>query len=57
KFTMMVSDNGVGYDADKALKESNSLGLTLINALIEQINGTVKTTNHSGTTYYISFEG
>ncbi|MCK6650355.1 MAG: PAS domain S-box protein, partial [Bacteroidia bacterium] len=40
KFTMMVSDNGVGYDADKALKESNSLGLTLINALIEQINGT-----------------
>ncbi len=57
KFTMMVSDNGVGYDADKALKESNSLGLTLINALVEQINGTVKTTNHSGTTYYISFEG
>ncbi len=57
KFTMMVSDNGVGYDAEKALKESNSLGLTLINALVEQINGTVKTTNHTGTTYYISFEG
>lgn len=56
KFTMSVSDDGVGYDAEVALKKSNSLGLTLINALVEQVNGSIKTTNHTGTAYYISFE-
>jgi PAS domain S-box-containing protein len=56
KFTLMVADNGVGYDAEAALKKSNSLGLTLINALTEQVNGVLKTTHHNGTAYYISFE-
>jgi len=54
--TMMVSDNGIGFNANDALKQSNSLGLTLITALTEQINGTLKTTNENGTTYFISFE-
>ncbi|MBL7884853.1 MAG: ATP-binding protein [Bacteroidia bacterium] len=56
KFTMMVADDGVGYDAETALKKSNSLGLTLINALVEQVSGTLKTTHQKGTAYYISFE-
>lgn len=56
KFTMSVSDNGVGYDAETALKKSDSLGLTLINALVDQVSGHLKTTNHQGTAYYISFE-
>ncbi len=55
-FTLMVSDNGVGYDGGEALKKSNSLGLTLINALSEQINARIKTTHHNGTAYYISIE-
>lgn len=54
--TIMVNDNGVGFNADEALKKSNSLGLTLINALTEQINGTVKTVHDNGTGYCISFE-
>ncbi len=56
KFTMMVADDGVGYNAEAALKKSNSLGLTLINALVEQVGGKLNTTHHSGTAYYISFE-
>lgn len=56
KFTMMVSDNGVGYDAEKLLKRSDTLGLTLINALTEQIDGTLTTTNDKGTTYRITFD-
>lgn len=56
KFTMMVADDGVGYDAETALKKSNSLGLTLINALVEQVSGKLNTTHHNGTAYYISFE-
>lgn len=55
-FTLMVSDNGVGFDGEEALKKPNSLGLTLINALSEQINGKIKTTLHNGTAYYISIE-
>jgi PAS domain S-box-containing protein len=57
KFTMMVSDDGCGYDVEAKLRASSTLGLTLINALVDQLSGTVKTTNHKGTAYYISFEG
>lgn len=56
KFTMAVSDNGVGFNAEEALKKPETLGITLINALAEQVNGQVKTTHANGTSYYISFE-
>ena len=53
---MMVGDDGVGFDAEQKLGNPDSLGLTLVKALVDQINGTVKTTYHNGTTYYLSFE-
>ncbi|MCW3071153.1 MAG: hypothetical protein JWO44_1043 [Bacteroidetes bacterium] len=56
KFTMMVSDNGIGFNAEDIIEQPVSLGLTLITALVAQVNGTIKTTNRNGTTYYISFE-
>lgn len=56
KFTMMVSDNGIGFDAERVLEQPVSLGLTLITALVGQVNGTLKAVNKAGTTYYISFE-
>lgn len=56
KLTMMVSDNGIGFNAEQTLVSPVSLGLTLITALVEQLNGTLKAVNKSGTTYYISFE-
>jgi two-component sensor histidine kinase len=56
KFTMMVSDNGIGYEAENTLQNPVSLGLTLITALVDQVSGNIKTTNKNGTTYYISFE-
>ena len=56
KFTMMVSDNGIGFDAEKTLEQPVSLGLTLISALVDQVSGTLKAINKNGTTYYISFE-
>jgi two-component sensor histidine kinase len=56
RFTMMVSDDGVGYDMDKALQNPTSLGLTLISALAGQVNGNLKTTFHQGTAFYLSFE-
>jgi PAS domain S-box-containing protein len=56
KFTMMVSDNGIGFHNDMSVEEPSSLGLTLISALVNQVSGTIKTVNKNGTTYYISFE-
>jgi PAS domain S-box-containing protein len=56
KFTMMVSDNGIGFDAEKILEQPDSLGITLITALTAQVNGTIKSTNKNGTSFYISFE-
>lgn len=56
RFTMMVSDNGIGYDFDSSLKNSHSLGLTLIAALSEQISGKIKTSSNNGTEFYLSFE-
>lgn len=55
-FTLMVSDNGFGFDGEEALKKPNSLGLTLINALSDQISAKIKTSQHNGTAYYISLE-
>ena len=56
RFTMMVSDDGIGFNAEKTMEQPVSLGLTLITALVEQVNGTLKAVNKAGTTYYISFE-
>jgi PAS domain S-box-containing protein len=56
KFTMMVADNGIGFELEPALEKSDSLGLTLINALAGQLNGDVKTTCHDGTAFYLAFE-
>jgi PAS domain S-box-containing protein len=56
KFTMMVSDDGIGFDISEGLENPKSLGLTLIKALSEQIGSSTKTTFDKGTAYYISFE-
>lgn len=56
KFTMMVSDNGSGFDSNKIVNQPVSLGLTLITALVDQVDGNLKVVNKNGTTYYISFE-
>jgi len=56
KFTMMVSDNGIGFEAASIIEKPVSLGLTLISALVQQVNGNIKVVNKNGTTYYISFE-
>lgn len=56
KFTMMVSDDGTGFDAGNIIDNPVSLGLTLVTALAEQVSGTIKAVNKNGTTYYLSFE-
>ena len=56
KITMIVSDNGIGFNADDLLRKSNTLGLTLIIALTDQLDGMLRTDSENGITYYLSFE-
>jgi two-component sensor histidine kinase len=51
---LRIKDNGPGIPED-VLKESNSLGLELIQSLSEQINGEMKITSRNGFQYELSF--
>jgi two-component sensor histidine kinase len=53
KVFLRIKDNGPGYDFEK-ISES-SVGLDIIDGLVDQINATIKFDNQSGSTYDISF--
>jgi two-component sensor histidine kinase len=55
KFTLMVSDNGVGFPKDLDLRNTQSLGLQLVNTLVEQLEGTIELDRSGGTAFEITF--
>jgi PAS domain S-box-containing protein len=54
-FTLVVSDNGVGFPEYVDFRNSPSLGLTLINSLVKQLEGTIELARGGGTTFTINF--
>jgi PAS domain S-box-containing protein len=52
---LIVSDNGVGLPRDFDFRTTESLGLQLVNILVDQLNGTIAHTNINGTTFTITF--
>ena len=56
KVTISVSDNGVGLPDNFDPKESDSLGIYLVHALIEQLDAQMEIISRSGTTFLITFE-
>lgn len=52
---LTVKDDGVGVENPSGEKRSNSLGLTLVEALTEQLDGTMDTSSNNGTTYSLTF--
>ncbi len=54
-FSLTFCDNGKGFDTAKAMNNPTSLGLTLVSALVDQVNGTLQIENNKGTIYTISF--
>ncbi len=54
--TIKVSDNGVGMPKNMNIKETNTLGLQLVTALVEQIDGELKIENNTGTTFTVTFK-
>jgi PAS domain S-box-containing protein len=53
--TLTVSDNGIGFPEHVDFRQSPSLGLTLVNSLVEQLNGTIELDRREGTTFTIIF--
>lgn len=52
-----VSDNGKGFPKEVDFKNTNSLGLQLVNTLVEQLNGNIelKENEEKGTGFFINF--
>jgi two-component sensor histidine kinase len=51
----MVSDNGVGFPEDLDFRDTGSLGLQLVNTLVEQLEGTIELDRSGGTEFEITF--
>jgi two-component sensor histidine kinase len=55
RVVLVVADNGVGIPAEIAIQNSSSLGLKLVNALVEQLDGEMQYDATQGTRFTISF--
>ncbi len=54
--TLTVADDGVGLPEDFDIKQASSLGITLIQTLVRQINGSLSIQKKPNTAFEISFE-
>jgi PAS domain S-box-containing protein len=55
KYTLIISDNGVGLPEGFDLQNSKSLGLRLVYILTKQLNGNLEINNNNGTEFKITF--
>lgn len=55
RFTLVVSDTGIGLPKDFDYQESPSLGLKLVHTLVDQLGGTVEIDRQGGTQFRITF--
>ena len=55
-FVLIVSDNGIGLPEDVDFKNTESLGLQLVNSLVKQIDGTIELDKSKGTEFKIIFK-
>ncbi len=56
QYTLVVSDNGLGFPENIDFRSTNSLGLQLVNILVEQLEGRIELENDSGTKFKIWFK-
>lgn len=55
-FTLIVSDNGVGFPECLDSQNTESLGLQLVTALVEQLDGTIELDRGEGTSFTLKFK-
>jgi two-component sensor histidine kinase len=56
KYELLISDNGIGFPEDINFKNTNTLGLQLVNNLIDQIDGEITLNRSHGTEFKITFK-
>jgi PAS domain S-box-containing protein len=54
---LIISDNGVGMPKYLDFRNTESLGLHLVNTLVEQLNGKINLNRGKGTEFQIKFKG
>ena len=55
KYTLVVSDNGIGLPENLDFRNTESLGLQLVNTLTDQLHGTIEVDGSGGTSVKIIF--
>ncbi len=55
KYTLVVGDNGVGIPKDLDYRNTESMGLQLVNTLSEQLEGNLELHNSGGTRFELTF--
>jgi len=55
KVRLVVRDNGVGFPKSVDFRQTRSLGLQLVNALTEQLGGTIQMRSNGGTEFSVEF--
>ncbi|WP_292387950.1 PAS domain-containing protein [Methanosarcina sp. UBA5] len=55
QYSLVVSDNGLGFPEDLDFRNTGSLGLQLVNILVEQLEGTIELQKGTETTFKILF--
>jgi two-component sensor histidine kinase len=55
RLTLIVADNGVGFPPDLDFRNTQSLGMQLINTLVNQLRGTVELVSNGGVQFKITF--
>ena len=55
-YNLSIADNGIGFPEDLDFRNTDSLGLQLVNSLVEQIEGHLELKTNNGTEFDISFK-
>ena len=55
QYTMVFKDDGVGIPKDLDISRPSSLGLTIVNALIGQLDGAIEIGRNGGSEISITF--
>jgi two-component sensor histidine kinase len=56
KVTVMVSDNGTGFDSTLVMNKKESFGIKLVNMLVGQLKGEMKTEQKNGAVFTITYK-
>ena len=55
EYVLIISDNGIGFPDDFKIENVDSLGLRIVNSLVDQIHGNIEMDGTQGTEFTIKF--